>query len=197
MNDNEKMFEDIWKDQKILIGNPNIKNHKQLILIAGVPGSGKTTLLRALREKVEAIYIRSDDIRDIINKTHSDNVLANNPSLKEHYLEYIFNHYIPEFENQTIILDMSMDREYNFLLQLAEKYGYPRIIISLNCTENTLVGRLEKRESLYVGEFLKNIPKWIADHDNFNKLGIADIVFNTEEKDLTEMVEEILRKLRL
>lgn len=196
MDNNEKMFEQIWREQKTLLGELNTKNPKQLILIAGVPGSGKTTLLKSLQRRINCLYIRSDDIRDILNREYSDNVLANSPQLKEQYIEYIFNNYLSKCENQMIILDMSMDREYNFLLQVADKYEYPRIIISLNCTKNILQERLSKRESAYVDEFLKNLPKWISDHEAFNRLNIADLIFDTEKENLDEMVEEVLMKLQ-
>ena len=195
MDNNEKMFEIIWKKQKALIGDPNIKNPKRLILIAGVPGSGKTTLLRVLQKEINALYIRSDDIRDILNEEYADNVLANDPGLKEQYLEYIFGKYILGFVNQTLILDINMDRAYKFLLQLADKYGYPRMIISLNCSKDILIERLGKRESTYVNEFLKNLPKWVNDHDDFNRLNMADVVFNTEGEKVDRMVKEIQRKL--
>ena len=196
MDNNEEMFEKIWREQKILLGEFNTKNPKQLILIAGVPGSGKTTLLKSLQERINALYIRSDDIRDILNREYSDNILANNSQLKDQYLEYIFGSYISKCENQRIIIDMSMDRESNFLIQLADKYGYPKIIISLNCPEEILVERLSKRESTYVDEFLKNLPRWINDHEAFNNLNIADLVFDTEKENIGEMVEEILMKLQ-
>jgi len=190
------LFEKIWSKHKGLIGDIQSPREKLVILVAGVPGSGKTTLLKELKKSLDCLYIRSDDIRDIINFLYDDNVLANNTELKNRYLEYIFQKYVPDFKNQLIILDMSLDRLSDFLLPFVKRHNYPEFSISLNCSEELLRERLDVREDKYKQVFLKNLYQWISDHEDFNKRYKANIDLNSGNISTKEMVAMILDKLK-
>lgn len=168
-----------------------------MILVAGVPGSGKTTLLRVLQGKLNSLYIRSDDIRDILNYEYHDNVLANNPGLKNEYIRYLFENKVVGFKNQAIIIDMSLDRNPDFCLDLAKDFQYPQFIISIDCNPDILKSRLNNREKEYREAFLNNLPKWIDDHNKFNEKAIADIYLDSGILPTDEMVEEVRDCLKI
>ncbi len=111
MKKEEVSFNDVWKKHKNLIGDTNVKKSKRIILIAGVPGSGKTTLLKEVQNRLNYLYIRSDDLRNILIKEfHCSIAFANNTDFKDGYFEYIFEKYLQYFPNQSIIFDLSLDR---------------------------------------------------------------------------------------
>lgn len=192
MEEKMVMFEKIWERHKYLIGDTNFHNKRLLILIAGAPGSGKTTLLKLLQKQFHSLYIRSDDIRDILNNEYGDNVLANNPELKNEYIEYIFETKIKELKNQTIVIDMSMDRNADFPLYIADTFNYPRYIISLDCSFDILKQRLSDREKEYKEAFLNNLPKWYEDHRKFDDKKIADIYLDSGNLSSEDMLEKIM-----
>jgi tRNA uridine 5-carbamoylmethylation protein Kti12 len=96
-----------------------------------------------------------------------------------------------EFSNKLIILDKSIDRSYDEVLELSKQLGITLFVIALDCSKEELIKRYHDRHDDHANDYIKNLDRWIKDYENAKKNYKYDLIFNTEEKSLENITNEI------
>jgi thymidylate kinase len=61
----------------------------------------------------------------------------------------------------------------------------------LDCSEEELIKRYHDRHGHHANDYIKNLERWIKDYENAKKNYKYDLIFNTEEKSLENITNEI------
>jgi broad-specificity NMP kinase len=188
----EEIFQQVFEKQKSEIGDFDYENKPLIITYLGTPGSGKSQISTLLQEKLNCLVIRSDrtqlDLEDIRNEKYYKGYIDE----KRQYIYWAVEQIHNKAKNQTIILDKSIDRTYEDTLSLAHKLGYRLVVvIALDCSEEELIKRYHDRHGHHANDYIKNLERWIKDYENAKKNYKYDLIFNTEEKSLENITNEI------
>jgi len=188
----EEVFKRIYKIQSKDLKNLERENKKFLIVFAEVPGSGKTTIAMELEKILGGIRINSIDVEKIYQELGN----VRNIEKKREYILWLMGKISKDFKNKLIILDKGIDRTYKEIAEWVQENEYKLFIIDLDCSRKELEKRLMKREGGNAQNYLAEMDRWFREHEEFQKLGLADVKINTEDGDLSVWREIILKKLK-
>ena len=199
-NSNSDLYNDIYSKYLQNIYNVEKVNPPIIIIFSGAPGMGKSTISKILEDKLSGIRISSDEIRmlfreiginpqKIINET--------NHSYIEEQLIFTIDKLNKTSKNKLLILDMSCDRTYNIIKNIAENYKYPiftiRLNLSLEETKQRIIDRGIKSDN-----FLKFIDKWYDDYINFDEKQcdyFLDMSVMIDELPIEDLLSQIVNKM--
>ncbi len=200
-------FKQIYKIHQLSLRNTDRGNLvKVAICFAGVPGVGKTTISKLLETELKATRIEIDEIRKItqtIVDKDLELVFENDDEkydmVKQRsykYLHELINFFQGNSINSTLIFDFSLDRRYIEITDMLKRYGYNIKLISLEAKRNTILKRLEGRETELIQIYKNMLDGWIKSHNTFNHTFESDLSINTDGKLPISIVQEICLSIK-
>jgi hypothetical protein len=156
------------------------------VTFAGVPGSSKTIISNYLSVKFNLPVFNNDQLRFEVKE---DMMVANinEPKVLAEYEK----RYKERFEGllltrHPMLLDGSVDRRWSQTKLQLQQNGYSWLIISMDLSEEFL-----KHFFVVTGrpKFLAKLPKYIADHDNFNRLYSGDVGLSINDEKFTQRIK--------
>lgn len=187
----KEQFRTLYEKHLSLLKNLDIENNKLIISFSAVPGSGKTTIAKQLEERYNGVRINTDYLRESIRELFKTTRKETEEILKK-YLVYFADKY--NFSNGLIILDASVDRDYEQIKALGKINGFNLFVIKITVSKENLIKRIKERNKEDAQEFLDRLDEWIEYNENFNKSDFA--MDNNNELNLEELffkLEGILR----
>jgi adenylate kinase family enzyme len=175
--------------------NLDVKNSKIIVSFSGVPCSGKSTLANDLEKHFKAVKINTDDIRDIIKQVVPVDEYTRD-ELQELLIEYNVNffEYLRKIPNGFLIIDASVDRNYELVKKTAEDGGYILYIIRILIEKDELIESFKKRNmekdkeiigdiDIYYDDFKKACEKFEPDYliKDRKKADMREIIKSIEE----------------
>lgn len=177
----EELFQKIYKEHKKYLKYLNHKNKKLIVTFSGTFGSGKSTIAKQIEEYFKGIRINNDDIRKIIDSVTDSQDSEQKQQMLIEYNKRLFG-YGSQESNGMVILDASIDREYELVQKLAEKYGYKIFIIRMDLEKETIINRIKKR-GIDVENFLKKFAINYEDFQSVKNKIVPNYIINEENND--------------
>ncbi|EJB02434.1 putative kinase [Rhizobium leguminosarum bv. trifolii WSM597] len=165
-----------------------------LIIFGGLPGSGKTTVARALAKRLGAVYVRVDTIEQAIRVSGGDPVGDIGPA------GYVVAYGVAE-DNLTlgrvVIADsvnpLRITRDA--WLAVAARSGVLAVEVEVICSDKIEHRRRAETRKTDVGGLVK--PTWQETVEReYDDWGQRPIIVDTAAKDVPEIVEALIVKLR-
>ena len=172
---------------------PIFKGQKEkpyIILLDGYTGMGKTTVSKELAKQDNSIILNNDEVRAFLND------YKDTTNLKDELQKYRLKRLL--LNKNSCICDSCLCHNYQEKLEYYKKLGYPYYIIRLDCSEEVVKERLEKRvvnkDNASIATF--NNYLWMKENVERVPLELIDFTINTEE-DIKLQVKEFISKYRL
>ena len=172
---------------------PIFKGQKEkpyIILLDGYTGMGKTTVSKELAKQDNSIILNNDEVRAFLND------YKDTTNLKDELQKYRLKRLL--LNKNSCICDSCLCHNYQEKLEYYKKLGYPYYIIRLDCSEEVVKERLEKRvvnkDNASIATF--NNYLWMKENVKRVPLELIDFTINTEE-DIKLQVKEFISKYRL
>jgi predicted kinase len=169
----EATYEAVFAEHVLMLNHLEVPHSPKVITFSATPGMGKTVIAKKLETALQAIRLSSDDARKLLRKHNETDLSA--------YLGYVVQELNKRSPNHLIILDMSIDREYNNLETIAAKEGYKLFIIRLNVPRQIAEERIKSREP-NPEAYLKHMDKWYQDYLAFPQSKANFILDNSQEE---------------
>ena len=170
---------------------PIFKGQKEkpyIILLDGYTGMGKTTVSKELAKQDNSIILNNDEVRAFLND------YKDTTNLKDELQKYRLKRLL--LNKNSCICDSCLCHNYQEKLEYYKKLGYPYYIIRLDCSEEVVKERLEKRvvnkDNASIATF--NNYLWMKENVKRVPLELIDFTINTEE-DIKSQVKEFLNKI--
>lgn len=166
------------------------KEKPYIILLDGYTGMGKTTVSKELAKQDNSIILNNDEVRAFLND------YKDTTNLKDELQKYRLKRLL--LNKNSCICDSCLCHNYQEKLEYYKKLGYPYYIIRLDCSEEVVKERLEKRvvnkDNASIATF--NNYLWMKENVKRVPLELIDFTINTEE-DIKLQVKEFISKYRL
>ena len=166
------------------------KEKPYIILLDGYTGMGKTTVSKELAKQDNSIILNNDEVRAFLND------YKDTTNLKDELQKYRLKRLL--LNKNSCICDSCLCHNYEEKLEYYKKLGYPCYIIRLDCSEEVVKERLEKRvvnkDNASIATF--NNYLWMKENVERVPLELIDFTINTEE-DIKLQVKEFISKYRL
>ena len=166
------------------------KEKPYIILLDGYTGMGKTTVSKELAKQDNSIILNNDEVRAFLND------YKDTTNLKDELQKYRLKRLL--LNKNGCICDSCLCHNYEEKLEYYKKLGYPYYIIRLDCSEEVVKERLEKRvvnkDNASIATF--NNYLWMKENVKRVPLELIDFTINTEE-DIKLQVKEFISKYRL
>lgn len=189
----EKLFRKIYRTHRKKLKYLDNKGEKLLVTFAGVPGSGKTVIAKELEKKLKAVRINSIDVEKVYVSLGNERDIAT----KRAYIDWLMNKIVEEAENKTIILDKGIERTYEYILNWVKENDYKLFVIGVECKRKTAERRIVMREGEEnAKDYLAEMSRWVKEYKKYKKLGISDIVINTEDGNIQEWIKRISKGIK-
>lgn len=170
---------------------PIFKGQKEkpyIILLDGYTGMGKTTVSKELAKQDNSIILNNDEVRAFLND------YKDTTNLKDELQKYRLKRLL--LNKNSCICDSCLCHNYEDKLEYYKSLGYPYYIIRLECSEEVVKERLEKRivnkDNASIATF--NNYLWMKENVKRVPLELIDFTINTEE-DIKSQVKEFLNKI--
>ncbi len=170
---------------------PIFKGQKEkpyIILLDGYTGMGKTTVSKELAKQDNSIILNNDEVRAFLND------YKDTTNLKDELQKYRLKRLL--LNKNSCICDSCLCHNYEDKLEYYKSLGYPYYIIRLECSEEVVKERLEKRivnkDNASIATF--NNYLWMKENVKRVPLERIDFTMNTE-KDIKSQVKEFLNKI--
>lgn len=192
---NEAKFEIIYNALFPSGTNSNKTNLKRttVITFAGVPCSGKSTISKEIEKRYGGIRINLDDVMRIISEKNLVETVEQSEEMKKLFVYFALKK--SQFENKLIILDASIDREYERFFKICKENDWNYLIIQLEIEKREVIERIKKRNPDNLDNWLPRIDKWFKDHEKFKKQIKTDILVegtNPNFKILFDKLDKII-----
>jgi tRNA uridine 5-carbamoylmethylation protein Kti12 len=186
----DNTLSDIYNIHIRNLKNLDNPNPKLFIFMSGVPGSGKTYLAKQLEKDLKAIRVSNREAYHVIK----DDLKIKLDDYHEiiHEYRYFLLNKLKSYPNGLVIIDASIDREYENLTKWADDNDYKYFVIGIDISREEAEARLKINEPNSYKDYLLHMDKWIADHEKFNAKVKADFVY-AEEK-YTDLLSAIKNK---
>lgn len=166
------------------------KEKPYIILLDGYTGMGKTTVSKELAKQDNSIILNNDEVRAFLND------YKDTTNLKDELQKYRLKRLL--LNKNSCICDSCLCHNYEDKLEYYKSLGYPYYIIRLECSEEVVKERLEKRivnkDNASIATF--NNYLWMKENVERVPLELIDFTINTEE-DIKLQVKEFISKYRL
>ncbi|MEE0682995.1 MAG: peptide deformylase [Bacilli bacterium] len=166
------------------------KEKPYIILLDGYTGMGKTTVSKELAKQDNSIILNNDEVRAFLND------YKDTTNLKDELQKYRLKRLL--LNKNSCICDSCLCHNYEDKLEYYKSLGYPYYIIRLECSEEVVKERLEKRmvnkDNASIATF--NNYLWMKENVKRVPLERIDFTMNTE-KDIKSQVKEFISKYRL
>lgn len=170
---------------------PIFKGQKEkpyIILLDGYTGMGKTTVSKELARQDGSMILNNDEVRAFLND------YKDTTNLKDELQKYRLKRLL--LNKNSCICDSCLCHNYEDKLEYYKSLGYPYYIIRLECSEEVVKERLEKRivnkDNVSIATF--NNYLWMKENVKRVPLERIDFTMNTE-KDIKSQVKEFLNKI--
>ncbi len=164
------------------------KEKSYIILLDGYTGMGKTTVSKELAKQDNSIILNNDEVRAFLND------YKDTTNLKDELQKYRLKRLL--LNKNSCICDSCLCHNYEDKLEYYKSLGYPYYIIRLECSEEVVKERLEKRivnkDNASIATF--NNYLWMKENVKRVPLERIDFTMNTE-KDIKSQVKEFLNKI--
>lgn len=164
------------------------KENPYIILLDGYTGMGKTTVSKELAKQDNSIILNNDEVRAFLND------YKDTTNLKDELQKYRLKRLL--LNKNSCICDSCLCHNYEDKLEYYKSLGYPYYIIRLECSEEVVKERLEKRmvnkDNASIATF--NNYLWMKENVKRVPLERIDFTMNTE-KDIKSQVKEFLNKI--
>jgi len=155
-----------------------VQQPKRVVLFSGVVGSGKSTVARAIEQRLHAIRLSNDDVRDLITAADPAIDLAKREEIKLTVVTELLERVAHE-PNGLVIIDNSCDRGFDYYKKWADTYGY-RIILLRMDVPRPIVERQIRERGTYgyrdVDASLAMLDTWWQQWQDFGKNHTPDVV---------------------
>jgi predicted kinase len=170
----------------------DIPNKKLLIGFSSLPLAGRTTLADKIREKFQAVHFNKEIPRTIIYQNEKINNVQEIEDILDEYIEIVFDR-LRNLPNGLVIVDASIDRNYDKYKEWAGKNGYGMYIIGLETDRNIIEERIRKDKDPETAKwFLAQTDRWENDNKNFNSQHKCDFyIRNNDEKESEELLIDL------
>lgn len=166
------------------------KEKPYIILLDGYTGMGKTTVSKELAKQDNSIILNNDEVRAFLND------YKDTTNLKDELQKYRLKRLL--LNKNSCICDSCLCHNYEEKLEYYKKLGYPYYIIRLDCSEEVVKERLEKRVVNKDNASIATFNNYLWMKENVERVPLELIAFtiNTEE-DIKLQVKEFISKYRL
>lgn len=165
-----------------------------LVVFSGTPGMGKTTVAKEIEKRFHGVRICADEVRAIIRELGKSDEEPYFRISVEEYFPWLLRKLDKEYPNHLLILDRSIDRQYDTYLPFTQKFSYPVFLIRLNISREVARERIRQR-GIEVEWFLERFDKFWEDYERFGQTHSVDYLFG-EEAPLAELFQRIDGKMR-
>ncbi len=182
---NPKMLKEFVKEFPIHKGK---KEKPYIILLDGYTGMGKTTVSKELAKQDNSIILNNDEVRAFLND------YKDTTNLKDQLQKYRLKRLL--LNKNSCICDSCLCHNYEDKLEYYKSLGYPYYIIRLECSEETVKERLEKRTVNKGNASIATFDNYLWMKENVKRVPLKriDFIMNTEE-DIKSQVKEFLNKI--
>lgn len=165
---------------------------RMVITFAGVPCSGKSIVSEEIEKRYGGIRINFDDVMRTISGKDLVNTIEQNEKMKNLFTYSILKN--PPFKNKLLILDRSIDREYENLLKVCNENKWDYFVIQLEITKQEAIKRIKKRNPDNLNNWLPRIDKWFNEHERFKKKVKSDILIKETSFNLKSLFDKLDKK---
>lgn len=170
------------------------KNNKQFVIaFLGVPCSGKTYISKKLEQRYKGIRIDSDEIMKINSQGNLVNNTRENEKLKNLYVYSFLKN--PPVKNRLIILDKSIDREYENFFSVCKENNLEYFLIQIDLPKKEMINRIHERNPSNLENWLPRVNKWLKEHEECKENINPDIKVNDINPDLKKIFNSLDKKL--
>jgi predicted kinase len=170
----------------------DIPNKKLLVGFSSLPLAGRTILADKIVEKFKAVHFNKDTARTLIYQNEKINDVQEVEDVLDEYMEIVFDR-LRNLPNGLVIVDASIDRNYDKYKEWAGKNGYSMYIIGLETDRNIIEERIRKNKDLETAKwFLVQMDRWENDNKKFNSQHKCDFyIKNNDEKKSEELLIDL------
>lgn len=192
------VYEKVFKQQCHTFKYLYHKNPSGIIGFSATPGMGKTRLAKHLENRLQAIRINSDEIRNLLRHHHVNPDKCDPATgLREIdcYLHYCLARLEALYPNKLYILDMSLDRTFDKVNEMAMQNHMKIFVIRLVVNRPIVESRLHKREVTEDASYLMSLGSWFKDYEAFGRRFVSDYVFDNNEEGAAENISDLVRSI--
>jgi len=168
---------------------------RTVIAFAGVPCSGKSTVSRKIEKRYGGVRINLDDVMRIITEKNLVETIEQNEEMKNLFIyTFLKNSFL---KNKLIILDKSMDREYERFFKVCKENEWDYLIVQLKLKKQEAIRRIEKRNSDNLSNWIPRIDKWFNEHEEFKKNVKADILMDGTKSNFEVLFDNLDKRFSI
>lgn len=147
-----------------------------IILFDALTGMGKTTVTRELIKHIDAIVLNNDEVRNFLNDYHDKS------NLKDRLQKYRLEELLKNGNN--CIHDSCFCHNYKEKLEYYKQLGYKYYIIRLECSDQTVKERLNKRSLDGINYSIADYNGYLWMKENVERvpLNLIDFTIKVEEE---------------
>lgn len=190
MNETFCDYEKIFEEYKASVPYYSVENPRLMILFSGTPGMGKSTLSKKLERDLQGMRVSSDESRALLKK------YGRNSMEVGAYLEWLLVKLQERSPNHLIILDKSMDRNYQAVMEFARKYGFKTYLIRMTMERSNAEERIRFRGE-NVEKLIQNADNHWGQYAQFGDVQQHDFLFDNSAEGMTdEKVAPLIQSIR-
>ncbi len=182
---NPKVLKEFLKEFPIIKGK---KEKPYIILLDAYCGMGKTTVAKEIQKQEGSVILNNDEVRKFLNDYQDHTNLKDN--LQRYRLEKLLEN------KNSCICDSCLCHNYEEKIKYYKSLGYPYYIVRLDCREEIVKERLEKRvvNNDNVSSATYNHYLWMKENIKRVPLELIDFTINTEENIELQVKEFLIFK---
>mgnify|MGYP000270049737 CR=1 FL=1 len=166
----------------------NLKE-KTVITFAGIPSSGKSTISKKIEQRYGGVRVDGDEIMRAISEKGLTKTIDENEEMKGKFTYALLKN--SQFENKLVILDRSIDREYNDFFKVCKENKWNYFIIQLEITKQEATKRFKKRNPDNLDNWLPRLDMWVKQHEKFKKKIKSNISLDGTNPDLKTLFKKL------
>lgn len=168
---NDSLLDNFIKEFPITKGN---SENPYIILFDAYTGMGKSTVALEIAKYENVVILNNDEVRNFLNDYDDETGLKD--KLHKYRLEKLLEN------NNNCICDSCFCHNYESKLEYYNKLGYKYYIVRLECSDEIVKERLEKRTLDGANYSIANYEGYLWMKNNVKRvpLGLVDFTINTE-----------------